>query len=373
MEQERWYYWCDKLGLLVWQDMPSGNNATAASRQEFEIELQHMIQELYNHPAIVQWDLFNEGWGQFETESLTKWIKAMDSSRLVDDASGWTDMRVGDLVDMHNYPGPDSPAPEPHRAAVLGEFGGLGLTVPGRTWSKNCWAYVMLTNREELAARYAPEMKRVWELHRLRGLSAAVYTQTADVETECNGLQTYDRAVVKIAPAVLRAANQGGFWGTPMKIILADALTGQTNWKYTTEKPIGDWVNPGFDASTWNEGVAGFGTSGTPGIVVNTTWKTADIWLRRQFTLKPEDLSGIILQIFHDEDAEVYLNGVLAVKLPSFITDYDQFEISKAAAAALQPGENTIAVHCHQTTGGQGIDVGIFAPQTANEPDKNGS
>jgi hypothetical protein len=89
--------------------------------------------------------------------------------------------------------------------------------------------------------------------------------------------------------------------------------------------------------------------------------------------LKPEDLSGIILQIFHDEDAEVYLNGVLAVKLPSFITDYDQFEISKAAAAALLPGENTIAVHCHQTTGGQGIDVGIFAPQTGNEPDKNGS
>jgi hypothetical protein len=373
VEQARWYYWCDKLGLLVWQDMPSGNNATAASRQEFEIELQHMIQELYNHPAIVQWDLFNEGWGQFETESLTKWIKVMDPSRLVDDASGWTDMRVGDLVDMHNYPGPDSPAPEPHRAAVLGEFGGLGLTVPGRTWSKNCWAYVMLTNREELAARYAPEMKRVWELHRLRGLSAAVYTQTADVETECNGLQTYDRAVVKIAPAVLRAANQGGFWGTPMKIILADALTGQTNWKYTTEKPIGDWVNPGFDASTWNEGVAGFGASGTPGIVVNTTWNTADIWLRRQFTLKSEDLSGIILQIFHDEDAEVYLNGVLAVKLPSYITDYDQFEISKAAAAALLPGENTIAVHCHQTTGGQGIDVGIFAPQTANEPDKNGS
>ena len=179
--------------------------------------------------------------------------------------------------------------------------------------------------------------KRVWELHRLRGLSAAVYTQTADVETECNGLQSYDRAVAKIAPAVLRAANQGGFWGTPMKIILADALTGQTNWKYTTEKPIGDWVNPGFDAATWNEGVAGFGTSGTPGIVVNTTWNTADIWLRRQFTLKPEDRSGIILQIFHDEDVEVYLNGVLAVKLPSFITDYDQFEISKAAAAALHP------------------------------------
>lgn len=370
VEQERWYYWCDKLGLLVWQDMPSGDNSTAASREEFEIELQHMMQGLYNHPAIVQWDLFNEGWGQFDTESLTEWIKAMDPTRLVDDASGWTDMRVGDVIDIHNYPGPDAPAPEPHRAAVLGEFGGLGQAVPDHTWSNNRWAYVMLTNREELGARYTQALKRVWELHRLRGLSAAVYTQIADVETECNGLQTYDRAVAKIAPDVLRIANRGGFWGTPMKIILPDALFGRTTWKYTMEKPIGDWYKPGFDVSTWKEGVAGFGAAGTPGIVLNTEWNTSDIWLRQKFTLKPEDLSGIKLQIFHDEDVEVYLNGVLAVKLPSYITDYDEFDISKEAAAELHPGENTIAVHCHQTTGGQGIDVGIFTLQTAEEQDK---
>jgi Glycosyl hydrolases family 2, sugar binding domain/Glycosyl hydrolases family 2/Glycosyl hydrolases family 2, TIM barrel domain len=372
VEQARGYYWCDKLGLLIWQDMPSGNNATAASRQEFEIELQHMIRELYNHPAIVQWDLFNEGWGQFDTESLTKWIKAVDPSRLVDDASGWTDMRVGDVVDMHNYPGPDSPAPEPHRAAVLGEFGGLGLAVPDHLWSSNSWAYVMLTNRDELAAGYAQALKRVWELHRLRGLSAAVYTQLADVETECNGLQTYDRAVAKIDPEVLRIANRGGFWGTPMKIIQPDALFGRATWKYTTEQPIGDWFKAGFDDSAWKDGVAGFGATGTPGIVMNTTWNTSDIWLRREFTLEPEDLSGIKLQIFHDEDVDVYLNGVLAVKLSGFITDYSDFEISKEAAAALHPGGNTIAVHCHQTVGGQGVDVGIFAPQTARESDETG-
>jgi Glycosyl hydrolases family 2, sugar binding domain/Glycosyl hydrolases family 2/Glycosyl hydrolases family 2, TIM barrel domain len=370
VEQPRWYYWCDKLGLLVWQDMPSGNNATAASRQEFEIELQRMIRELYNHPSIVQWDLFNEGWGQFDTESLTQWIKTADPSRLVDDASGWTDMRVGDVIDMHNYPGPDSPEPGPHRAAVLGEFGGLGLAVPGHTWSKNCWAYVMLTNREELAVRYSQAMKHVWELHRLRGLSAAVYTQVADVETECNGLQTYDRAVAKIAPDVLRVANRGGFWGTPMKIILPDALFGLTRWKYTTVRPFGSWFKPDFDDSSWNQGVAGFGTTGTPNIVLNTKWDTSDIWLRRTFTLTPGELSGIELQIFHDEDAEVYLNGVLAVKLFGYITDYDKFDISKAAAATLRSGGNTIAVHCHQTTGGQGIDVGIFAPQTARESEK---
>ena len=372
VEQARGYYWCDKLGLLVWQDMPSGNNGTAASRQEFEIELQHMIQELYNHPAVVQWDLFNEGWGQFDTESLTKWIKAMDPSRLVDNASGWTDMRVGDVVDMHNYPGPDSPAPEPHRAAVLGEFGGLGLAVPGHTQSRNSWAYAMLTNRDDLAARYAEALKRVWEIHRLRGLSAAVYTQVADVETECTGLQTYDRAVAKITPDALLIANRGGFWGIPMKIILGDALFGRTKWKFTTAQPIGDWFQAGFDASSWKEGIAGFGATGTPSIVLNTSWNSSDIWLRREFTLRPEDLSGIKLQIFHDEDAEVYLNGVMAVKLSGYITDYEDFEISKEAAAALHPGENTIAVHCRQTTGGQGIDIGIFAPRTAEGPDELG-
>jgi len=370
VEQPRWYYWCDKLGLLVWQDMPSGNNATVASRQEFEIELQHMLKQLYDHPAIVQWDLFNEGWGQFDTESLTQWIKEMDPSRLVDDASGWTDMRVGDVIDMHNYPGPDSPAPGPHRAAVLGEFGGLGMTVAGHSWSKTCWAYVTLASREDLAARYTQVLKQVWELHRLRGLSAAVYTQVADVETECNGLQTYDRAVTKIAPDVLRVANRGGFWGVPVKVILPNALFGRTTWKYTTEKPIGDWFRFGFDDSAWKEGVAGFGSTGTPAIVLNTEWKTSDIWLRRNFTLKPEDLSGIKLQIFHDEDVEVYLNGVQAVKLPGYITDYDEFEISNEAAAALHPGENTVAVHCHQTTGGQGIDVGIFAPETIDHSRK---
>jgi hypothetical protein len=364
VEPERWYYWCDKLGMLVWQDMPSGNNATPDGRRDFESELLHMIDHLDDHPSIITWVLFNEGWGQYDTESLAKWIKEIDPTRLVDNASGWTDMRAGDLVDMHNYPGPDAPDLDLHRATVLGEYGGLGLVVPGHTWSTNCWGYVMLTNRDDLATRYTGMLKQVWRLHDLKGLNAAVYTQTADVETECNGLRTYDRAVAKIDPAVLLAANRGGFWGTPMKVIVADALFGRTPWKYTIDDPGAGWFEPGFDASTWKDGISGFGTVGTPGIVVNSTWSTADIWLRRDFTLESQDISGIKLQVFHDEDVEVYLNGVLALKLSGFITDYNEFEISNDAREALRPGENTIAVHCHQTTGGQGVDVGIFTPRT---------
>jgi beta-galactosidase/beta-glucuronidase len=107
VEPDRWYYWCDKLGLLVWQDMPSGNNSTPESRTQFESELQQLVRGRGNHPSIIVWVLFNEGWGQYETERLARWLKELDSSRLVDNASGWTDKRVGDLIDAHSYPGPE--------------------------------------------------------------------------------------------------------------------------------------------------------------------------------------------------------------------------------------------------------------------------
>ncbi|MDR3378400.1 MAG: glycoside hydrolase family 2 TIM barrel-domain containing protein [Verrucomicrobiae bacterium] len=365
VEPDRWYYWCDKLGLLVWQDMPSGNNATPAGRRDFENELHRMVSGLENHPSIIVWVLFNEGWGQYDTKPLADWLKNRDPSRLVDDASGWTDMRTGDLLDMHSYPGPDAPAPEARCATVLGEFGGLGLAVEGHTWSTKFWGYVMVPDADELSLRYAQMLKQVWKLHYLRGLSAVVYTQTADVETECNGLQTYDRAVAKISPDILWAANRTELPDMPKDIILADALFGRVNWSFTMEPPPEDWYQVKFDASAWKSGAGGFGTAGTPGVVVNTVWDSSDIWLRRSFTLGPEDPTQLKLQIFHDEDVDVYLNGILAVELPGYIRDYDEFGILPAAVAGLHQGENTIAVHCHQTSGGQGIDVGIVVPQPA--------
>lgn len=363
VEPDRWYYWCDKLGLLVWQDMPSGNNATVDGRRNFETELLRMVENLENHPSIVVWVLFNEGWGQYDTERLTAWLKTLDPTRLVNNASGWTDMRVGDVVDIHSYPGPDCPAPELRRAAVLGEFGGLGLALDGHSWSSRCWGYLMLPNAKDLSTRYTRLFKQVWALHNFRGLSAAVYTQTSDVETECNGLLTYDRAVAKIDPEIMLAANRGEFPGPPMKIVLADAMVGRTKWKFTTEKPAEDWSKPEFDASSWSEGLGGFGSEGTPGSYPNTAWKTSDIWLRREFTLGADDLVGVKLRVYHDEDASIYLNGVLALTLKGYATDYEEFTISKEAEAALRPGSNRVAVHCHQSSGGQGIDVGILVAQ----------
>jgi hypothetical protein len=314
--------------------------------------------------------LFNEGWGQYDTERLTQWLKTLDPTRLVDNASGWTDMRVGDMMDVHSYPGPDSPDPEPRRAAVLGEFGGLGLAMDGHSWSARCWGYLMLADQKELAARYTLLLNQVWGLHELRGLSAAIYTQTTDVETECNGLLTYDRAVAKIDPGTILAANRGELRGPPMKFVLPDAVFGRAMWKYTMQQPADDWFQPGFDDSGWKEGPGGFGSSGTPGARANTTWKTSDIWLRRGFILDAGTLGAVKLRVYHDEDVEIYLNGVLAAKLPGFFGDYVEVEVSPEAIAALRLGNNIVAVHCHQNGGGQGVDVGILAlkPQKVASP-----
>jgi hypothetical protein len=362
VEPDRWYYWCDKLGMLVWQDMPSANNTTPEGRTQFEVELQRMVEGRRNHPSIIMWVLFNEGWGQYDTERLAGWLKSLDNSRLVDNASGWTDKRVGDVIDMHSYPGPEAPPREPGRAAVLGEFGGLGLGLSGHMWSTNFWGYIRMTNTDALTERGSKLLERLRILRDSFGLSGAVYTQTADVETECNGLLTYDRAVAKMDPAVLAAAIRTGrgkqFWA-----IVPNALQGRVVWKYTTEKPPADWIKPDFDDSKWSEGIGGFGTEGTPGTVVNTTWSTSDIWLRRQFTLNKADLGNAKIELHHDEDAEVYFNGVLAAREPGFLTTYEEVQPAADAVEALQNGTNVMAVHCHQTTGGQYIDVGITTPQ----------
>jgi hypothetical protein len=362
VEPDRWYYWCDKLGLLVWQDMPSCNNTTAEGRTQFEVELQRMVEGRRNHPSIIMWILFNEGWGQYDTERLATWLKSFDSSRMVNNASGWTDKRVGDVIDIHSYPGPEAPSREDDRAAVLGEFGGLGLGVPGHTWSTNTWGYLRMPDAATLNERSGKLLDRLRNLRDSFGLSGAVYTQTADVETECNGLLTYDRAVVKLDPAVTEAAIRSGR-DTEFRILAPDALQGRVTWKYTTEKPGADWTKAAFDDSKWSEGVGGFGAEGTPGTMINTLWNTNDIWLRREFVLNKEDAANPKIQIHHDEDAEVYLNGILAVQAPGYITSYEEIDPEPAAAGALLNGTNVMAVHCHQTKGGQYIDVGMVTVQ----------
>jgi hypothetical protein len=371
VEPQRWYYWADKLGMLVWQDMPSGDRSirerdpdiqrSPESAKQYETELKAMIDGLRNHPSIVIWVVFNEGWGQFDTKRITEWTKKYDPTRLVNCASGWADRGVGDVHDIHVYPGPGSPKPEEQRAAVLGEFGGLGLATPDHMWTSKHWGYQGTKDPADLTWKYERLMKRVYELKENPGLSAAVYTQTTDVETEANGLLTYDRAVIKPDLERVAAANRGDFSKMPkVTVVVPTSQEKGIDWRYTTAKPAEDWFKPGFDDSSWKSGPGGFGTQGTPGAVVRTEWKSADIWLRREFEWPDGKFGDLYFNIHHDEDAEVYINGVLAAKVTGFITAYDLVPINKEAQAALKPGRNIIAVHCHQTTGGQYIDVGIF-------------
>jgi hypothetical protein len=372
VEPERWYYWCDRLGLLVWQDMPSGDAHSPSggpdiqrsqdSARVFEAELKRLVDGMRNHPSIVLWVVFNEGWGQYDTERLTKWVKDLDPSRLVTCASGWNDRPAGDVIDIHSYPGPAAPRPEAARAAVLGEFGGLGLPLRGHTWqSERNWGYRSFTTAAELEEAYLDLVERLRPLVRTPGLSAAVYTQTTDVEIEVNGLLTYDREVVKMDLERVARANQRLYLPPPLvRGLVATSQEEGVEWRYRFEKPEGEWQSPSYDDSSWAKGPGGFGTRGTPGAVVRSEWRTPEIWIRRRFELPERKLDGeIALLIHHDEDAEVYLNGVLAARATGYTTDYGHFRIRSEAKAVLKPGANTIAVHCRQTRGGQYIDVGL--------------
>jgi hypothetical protein len=212
VEPARYYYWCDKLGFMVWQDMPSampkehaavkrngGEDLpfTQAEDADYRRELEAEIRNLHNAPSIIAWAPFNEGWGQHDTNAILQWVKSLDPSRLVDGPSGWEDRGYGDMKDMHEYPGPAMYPPMDNRASVLGEFGGLGLPIEDHLWwNKRNWGYRTFAGRTALQAGYEDLMQKLEPLVQ-HGLAAAIYTQTTDVEGEVNGLMTYDRKVIK--------------------------------------------------------------------------------------------------------------------------------------------------------------------------------
>ncbi len=217
VENRIFYHLCDKLGILVWQDMPSGDKYISGdqpdieksreSTEQFEFELKRMIDTKYNHPSIIMWVPFNEGWGQFETERITQLIAAYDPTRLVNSVSGWTDRGTGHINDIHHYPDPLAPPAEENRAIVLGEFGGLGLPVQNHTWEQKNWGYRNMSDPLELLIKYKSYYDTIYKLVKDNGLSAVIYTQTTDVETETNGLMTYDRKVNKMGEENVYKAN----------------------------------------------------------------------------------------------------------------------------------------------------------------------
>lgn len=378
VEPSRYYYHCDKMGLLVWQDMPSAINRTKkhfippggkkdaddqftdAEKKQFRAELKAMIDHLRFFPCIYCWVPFNEGWGQHDTNAILKWTKEYDPTRLVNGPSGWEDRGYGDMKDMHMYPGPGMFPIMDTRVSVLGEFGGLGLPVKNHLWKDaGNWGYRTYKTPEELREAYHVLMVRMHPLIG-KGMAAAVYTQTTDVEIEVNGLMTYDRAVIKFDLAETAKWHKALFGPVPeyAELIPTSEKAPQT-WKYTTAQPADEWAKPEFDPKDWKSGPGGFGTATTPGTVVGTEWTTKDIWARRTFELKDVPTGAVMLRVHFDEDAEVYVNGVLAARLAGYATSYGEVPMTAAAKKVLKPGTNVLAVRAKNAGGGQYIDAGL--------------
>ena len=223
VEPARWYYHCDRLGVIVWQDMPSGGRGpgwvtdryfdgalsrrTAESEATYKKEWKEIIDYLYSVPSIGVWVPFNESWGQFKTPEIVEWTKTYDPSRLVNPASGGNHYPVGDILDIHNYPDPEMYFYDASRANVLGEYGGIGRKIEGHTWvPEQGWGYVEYDTEEKVTDTYVEYANKLLNLIP-RGFSAAVYTQTTDCEVELNGLMTYDREVVKLNEERIREIN----------------------------------------------------------------------------------------------------------------------------------------------------------------------
>lgn len=224
VEPARWYTYCDKLGIIVWQDMPSGDrNPEWQNRKYFEgtemkrsaeseacyrKEWKEIMDALYSYPCIGTWIPFNEAWGQFKTPEIVEWTKQYDPTRLVNPASGGNHYTCGDMLDLHNYTAPELYLYDAQRATVLGEYGGIGWVVQGHIWEPDRnWGYIQFNSSKEVTDEYVKYAEKLYDLIP-RGFSAAVYTQTTDVEVEVNGLMTYDRKVIKLDEKRVREINR---------------------------------------------------------------------------------------------------------------------------------------------------------------------
>jgi len=368
IEPARLYYDCDSLGLLVWQDMPSGFktgeekidnrmpwdkedwNKPQAEANLFEQELKSMIDNLRFFPSIVMWVNFNEGWGQYNTKQLAQWVKSYDPSRLVDAASGWTDRDCGDVFDMHQYPDPCFEPTEqfPGRAVVLGEFGGLGWPVEGHLWfnDRKSGGYRTFHDASKLTDDYIQLIHNLTAA-RYAGLAAAIYTQTTDVEGEVNGLLTYDREICKMDPHILRIANTRLYSDLPVYHVICS----------NNELSAGQQV---------------FFRSEKPEFIPGEVWETKsgmiemkdseNVWFKKEFNIEKK-ADGYCLSVWAKGDIDFIINGK-----PAFSKYFDSWRHYESINLSefndwFNEGKNNIVLHV-SSKGDKPFDFGIASFET---------
>jgi hypothetical protein len=385
---------------MVWGEYPSwGVNWAHPQALGYALEeWARVVRRDRNHPCLIGWCPLNETGGGEVMATVQRLLAAvthsLDPTRPFLDTSGYVHLYPEtDVYDCHDYTQdpkifaaryalfgmtgtePWNNAPGDPRSRYRGqpymvsEYGGIRVQTerPGPPG----WGYGE-TDLPGFLARYRALTE---VLLRNPNICGFAYTQLTDIEQEQNGIYFYDRQQ-KYDPALVRAINQqpAAYETQPPRVLnlrwvslLPTSQQVGQPWRYTTAAPPADWFAPDFDDGGWQEGLGGFGTPGTPGAVIGTRWDSSDIWLRRSFRVEDQEFVVAALKIHHDEDAEVYLNGQRVAELRGYTTDYVSYEASAALRRALRVGENVLAVHCHQTVGGQFIDVGIEVGKAAQK------
>lgn len=370
VEPARYYYHADTMGMLIWQDMPTGFlnlndpvqhvkfdadkdwDRPEESAKEFKAEWKSIMDNLRFFPSIVVWVPFNEGWGQFQTKEVTAWTQNYDSSRLVDATSGWTDRGVGHMFDAHQYPGPSMEPTSQNvgRAIVLGEFGGLGWPVKGHLWNeeKRNWGYRTYFDKDTYHNELSKVLNNLYPLLS-RGLSAAIYTQTSDVEGEVNGLITYDRKFQKITDKEMKKLTQPLFESVrKANFIINDSEIEKSTLYISKLKPNVGWNlhNP-FDSP--------FKSHQGP-YDLN---KGEDVWAVNSFVVKSKD-DKMALKLLGQGDLKIYLNGE-EIYNNRILTKrhYDEFNLVDYMHL-LKPGKNVIGFELKDAEANSQFDFGLY-------------
>lgn len=365
VQPDRFYYYCDKMGILVWQDMISPwsqiSRADVGGGKAWEAEWETIIDQLVSHPSIIQWTVFNEGWVQFDTERITEWTKRKDPSRIVSNASGWFDRNAGDIRDFHDYTLYPSVAWVPKyypRAMVLGEGGGIDLPLKGNLWTPELVMPDKIDragdlSRETVNSKEAFEERyKVWidnlALLIPYGLDAVVYTQISDVENEVNGWLTYDRKISKIPEARLAEIHGKLFKPVPEgKVILPLSVNKPQSWQYSYAEPSADWFKNG-SSGKWLSGSGPFGQAQLNAPAVNTSWTEKSLYLKKDFSLKAVP-GSLAVVTYNTGITDIYINGEFAIQLNNLKRNDAELKISEVmlpekAMKLLKAGNNTIAL-----------------------------